>query len=336
MDSAEQLHFANASDRSYFAIIKKDIHALAQRAGLNAKRVAESDIVIAEIVSNLSKHATNGELFVKYAEGNTPGIEIIVIDQGPGMSDVTRMMTDGMSTTNTLGHGLGAIQRLTDKFQVYSQKEWGTILYCTLYNEPVSSKRKNIDVQALLATKPNESVCGDGFYYKTTKDHVKLFLADGLGHGPEAHKSATTAIEAFKMCPFDSPLDILRFMHTAVKKTRGLVGTAAVLDMKERMWRICGIGNIQTKMINGVSSRSYLAYNGIIGLNIPNSMNDQLIPYEKGQTLAMCSDGIKSSWDVFKFPGISRYELAVWNAALYKDFARHTDDMSVVTCKINI
>lgn len=333
--AVQQLHFANASDRSYFAIIKKDIHALAQRAGLSDKRIAEADIVIAEIVSNLSKHAQNGELFVKQADGNI-GIEITAIDEGPGMNDVTRMMADGVSTSNTLGHGLGAIKRLSDKFQVFSQKDWGTVLFCTLYNEPVPEKRKSIDIQSLVIPKPTEQVCGDGFYYKATKEHVKIFLGDGLGHGPEAHKSVMAAIEAFKVCPYVSPLEILRFIHNDVKRTRGLVGTVAVLDMKSRIWRICGIGNIQTKMINGVTSRGYLAYNGIIGLNIPNSLNDQMIPYEKGQMLAMCSDGIKSSWDVFRFPGITRYELAILNAAVYKDFARRTDDMSVVTCKINI
>ena len=39
------------------------------------------------------------------------------------------MMKDGSSSTNTLGHGLGAINRLSDFFQIYSMRDWGTVSY---------------------------------------------------------------------------------------------------------------------------------------------------------------------------------------------------------------
>jgi hypothetical protein len=65
-------------------------------------------------------------------------------------------------------------------------------------------------------------------------------------------------------------------------------------------------------------------------------MTDQEIPYEKGQQLVMCSDGIKSRWDLFRYPNIMRYDLTIMEAALLKDFARNTDDMSIAACKINI
>ena len=46
------------------------------------------------------------------------------------------MMQDGMSTTNTMGHGLGSIKRLSDTFELYSQPGWGTIILSRIYNEP--------------------------------------------------------------------------------------------------------------------------------------------------------------------------------------------------------
>jgi anti-sigma regulatory factor (Ser/Thr protein kinase) len=338
MVNAVHLRF-KVTDRSYFAILKKEIHALAATAGFMARKIGEIDIVVAEIVSNLAKYAVDGELLVKLVEEEgAQGIELISIDKGPGMGDVQRMMADGHSTANTLGHGLGSIKRLSDKFQVYSLKGWGTILCSVIFNKPLPARLKprNVEIRSLIVPKPGEAACGDGFCCKETKDYIKLFLGDGLGHGKNAENAVQNAIEAFKIYPDHSPLENLRFIHREVKKTRGLVGTIVTFDKKAKTWRICGVGNILTKLLGPATSKTYVAYNGIIGLNVPNTMTDQEIPYEKGQQLVMCSDGIKSRWDLFRYPNIMRYDLTIMEAALLKDFARNTDDMSIAACKINI
>lgn len=329
----------NAADRSYFAILKKEVHALALSADISAKKIAEVDIVVAEIVSNLAKHAGGGDVFVKLIEEKgIQGIEIISIDNGPGIGDLNRMMQDGASTKNTLGQGLGAIKRLSDFAQIYSQKGWGTILISRFYNEklPDTLSKAGTEIRSLVIPKAGETECGDSFYYKQTKEHIKLFLGDGLGHGKEAALAVKAAVEAFKICSEDSPLENLRFIHSAVKKTRGLVASIAIFSIKERKWRLCGIGNILTRFYSGSASKNHMSYNGIVGLNIPNSMKDQEIEYEVGQSIIMCSDGIKSRWELTKYPGILRLDLSLVNAAILKDFARNTDDMSIASCKINL
>ena len=336
----DRAHIAfKASDRSYFAILKKEIHAITVNAGFSAKRIGEIDIIIAELVSNLVKHAGGGQLFVKLIEASgTQGIEIISVDDGKGMVDVTRMVADGVSTKNTLGHGLGAMKRLSDLFQVYSLKDWGTVILLRLYDEPLPFFIKPLkwDIKSVIIPKPGEQECGDGFFCNITNDYIRLFLGDGLGHGPEAAKAVTKAGEAFLECEIHEPVEIIRHINVAVKKTRGLVGTVAIFNLKQKKWQICGVGNIATKIYNPGSLKNYMAYNGIIGLNVPNSLNFQEIEYESGQYLMMCSDGLKSRWDTTKFPAIARYDSSIISASLLKEFARYTDDMSVVTCKINL
>lgn len=329
----------NASDRSYFAILKKEVHALAAAGGVVASRLAELDIVVAEIVTNLSKHADGGEMLVKLVEEKgVKGIEIIAVDNGPGISDLKGMMIDGASTKNTLGHGLGSIRRLSDHFQIYTQKGWGTLLLTRIFNKELASARKRevVDVRSLLVPKPGEVECGDGFYVKHSKDHIKLFLGDGLGHGKEAAVAVNRAIDAFKHCAEDSPVETLRFINQSVKKTRGLVATVAIFNLKERHWKICGVGNISTRFFGPSASKTHSPYNGIVGLNMPNTMNDQEVAYETGQCIILCSDGVKSKWDILRYPGILRYDLSLLNAALFKDFARNTDDLSIASCKINL
>lgn len=328
-----------ANDRSYFAILKKEIHALAVKAGLNSKRVSEADIVVAEMATNLVKHAGGGELWVKpIVENDLPGIEIISVDNGPGMADLNRMISDGISTKNTLGLGLGTIRRLSNFFQAYSIREWGTVIVVRIFNEehPPFLKPAKAEIRSIVLPKPGETDCGDGFYTDTSRSHIRLFLGDGLGHGTEAHEVVEQAGAAFLECTETNPAEILRFINNSVRKTRGLVGTAAVFNIKEKKWSICGVGNIITKIISPAFSKNYMAYNGIIGLNVPKTLNAQEVIHEKGQQIIMCSDGLKSRWDTLKFTGISRFDLSVLCASLLKDFARQTDDMSVVAAKINI
>ena len=79
-----------------------------------------------------------------------------------------------------------------------------------------------------------------------------------------------------------------------------------------------------------------MPYNGIIGLNVPRTLNAQELDYERGQHLIMCSDGLKSKWDTVRYPAIQRYDASILCASLLKDYARNTDDMSVAVCKINL
>ena len=79
-----------------------------------------------------------------------------------------------------------------------------------------------------------------------------------------------------------------------------------------------------------------MAYNGIIGLNVPRTLNSHEVDYEKGQHIIMCSDGIRTKWDTIKYVAIQRYDASILSASLLKDFARLTDDMSVAVCKINL
>src|SRR6476661_5855657 len=201
-----------ADDRSYFSILKKDIHALAVGASFGEAKVGELDIVVAELVGNLVKHAGGGQVFVKLVEQNgVQGIELISVDNGPGMTDVTRMVADGVSTRNTLGQGLGAMKRLSDVFQVYSLKDWGTVILMRLFNEdlPLFQKAPKEEIKSVVIPKPGETACGDGFFQLVTKEHIKIFLGDGLGHGPDAEHAVVEAGKSFVNCTETDPAEII-------------------------------------------------------------------------------------------------------------------------------
>jgi serine/threonine protein phosphatase PrpC len=124
-------------------------------------------------------------------------------------------------------------------------------------------------------------------------------------------------------------------MHPPLKKTRGGVGAIMVYDGQKDSYSILGVGNISVKLIGNGEFKNVMSYNGIIGHNIPNTMTSQDILAKDYKFIILCSDGIKTRWDISKYPSIQRYDPIIIAAAIYKDFARKTDDMSVVIIKIN-
>lgn len=324
-----------ADDRSYFSLIKKEIHRAATEAGIAAIRINKLDLIVAEMTSNLFKYSDDGELLMGiFPNGGNPYIELISIDNGPGMINPAKMMQDGISTTNTLGHGLGSMKRLSDTFELYSQPGWGTIVLSRIYTDPAKIKKHELIMRPIVVSKPGETTSGDGFVYKKTDKYVKMMLADGLGHGREANRAINEAATAFRVFPDYSPTETIRFIHSAIKKTRGAVINIIGYDVATKTWSSTGVGNIQARLFGAVNFKNHMSYNGIVGHNIPNTMNDQVYPIDDYNQVMLCSDGIKTRIDLAKYPMMYKYDLAVLAAAIYKDHARRNDDMSVVIAKI--
>lgn len=327
-------------DRSFVSYIKREIHSLVAHAKFPEKQRHEIDIIVSELSSNVIKHAGGGELLYRILthgdERST--FEILSIDNGPGIADVAKVMKDGISTTGTLGHGLGAIDRLSTLSQVYSIPKWGTIHYAMVGRKREEERGRktgfNVDIAALCVSKPRETVCGDGYRIKETSAEIQIFFGDGLGHGEHAKEAVDKAGNLFLESRANDPVEILREMHEKVRRTRGLVAVVAVWNKKMNEWRLCGVGNILARMYSGIQSRNYMSYNGTLGLNIPNTMNSTILPAEKNQHLILCSDGIRTRWDLIRFHAIFKYDITILASAIYKDFSRGNDDASVLVAKV--
>lgn len=327
-------------DRSYLSYIKREIHNVVLQAGFPSMRAGEIDIIVSELCSNLVKHAKSGEILYRVAdEGTNLAFEIFCIDNGPGIIDLVKMMKDGASTSKTLGQGLGAIGRLSDFFQVYTQDKWGTVMYSKSLRESITQSstrpKKGLNAKCVSVCMPGEKVCGDGWHIKKKDGDTYVFTGDGLGHGEHAHEAVQKAIEAFVECQETDPVEILRFMHQKVKKTRGLVGTVAILNSTSKEWRICGIGNITTRLYDGILSKNCMSHNGIIGLNVPGTLTYYTIDAELYPNIIMYSDGLRNRFDMLKYPLLLKYDPSVIAACLFKDNARKTDDMTVLVGKVN-
>src|SRR4030095_311315 len=83
---------------------------LVVRAGFNETETGTVALVVTELATNLLKHAKRGEILVRLIErGAMTGIELLSLDHGPGIANLTQCFRDGYSTAGSPGTGLGAI-----------------------------------------------------------------------------------------------------------------------------------------------------------------------------------------------------------------------------------
>ena len=111
------------SDASGVAEARRRASAVASALGFDEVGVGEVALLATELCTNLLKHAERGRLLVGDGDGAGNGatrVDLLALDQGPGMSDVAACLSDGYSSSGTLGHGLGAVRRLATQLHVAS------------------------------------------------------------------------------------------------------------------------------------------------------------------------------------------------------------------------
>lgn len=89
--------------------------------------VARLMTVSSELTINVVKYATAGTLFLQQVSaGRKRGIQISVVDEGPGIPDVEQALQDHFSSKGTLGLGLPGVKRMVDDFSLESEVGKGT------------------------------------------------------------------------------------------------------------------------------------------------------------------------------------------------------------------
>jgi serine/threonine-protein kinase RsbT len=82
---------------------------------------------ISEVARNITTYAGEGEVILRVRdEGGRKGIEVLAVDEGPGIADVEQAMQDGFTTGNGLGLGLPGTRRLVDEFELRTAPGEGT------------------------------------------------------------------------------------------------------------------------------------------------------------------------------------------------------------------
>ena len=304
---------------------------LGEELGFDDTTGGRAAIVITEAATNVIRHGDGGEIYIGRAlGGRSQGLQIIAMDRGTGMRDVSASLRDGFSTAGTAGNGLGAIQRVANTFDIHSAPGRGTVLAASIY----ANGDTPLPLGGLSVPLPGEVHCGDAWASWSAGELTSIFLVDGLGHGLEAERAARAAIEAFERHAERSTADVLESVHNAMRSTRGGAVAIAELDRRKGQLKYSGIGNISGLVVSPSGTVQHLvSLPGIAGHTF-RRLQEFVYPWPPGSVLIMHSDGITTHWTLP--PALRTRRADVIAGTVYRDYRRGNDDATVVAVRNDV
>lgn len=309
--------------------------ALASRLGFNETERGKVGIVVTEAANNLVRHAKDGELLLQARTRNhILGVEILALDKGPGIVNISECLRDGFSTAGTPGKGLGAISRLCVLFDIYSVPNVGTALLTHLWASPLKALHleSNLELGVVCLPKIGEEVSGDAWASDHSSGRSLLLVADGLGHGPLAAQASLEAVRIFRENVRLSPKEIIEAAHKALRSTRGAAVGVAEVDFERQAVRFAGVGNIAATIFSPEKSYSMVSHNGTVGHEV-RKIQEFVYQWPKGGLLVMHSDGLGTQWRLDRYPGLAARHPSLIAGVLYRDFNRGRDDVTVLVAR---
>lgn len=326
-------------DASQIGEVRRAATALAETLGFDATTTGRAAVVATELGTNLVRHARQGRLLLGTVEAphGAPQIEMLSLDDGPGITNVAASMADGFSTAGTPGNGLGAVRRMSDLFDLYSHPDAGTVVLARL-GQPVADDllrqvpRQRFSAGGVAVCAPGETVCGDAWSVRQNGETASILVADGLGHGPDAAEAANAATALFDGSPFAAPVQVLERIHAGLRATRGAAVAMAQADLAGSTVLFAGMGNIAGRLLSGTGDRSLLSQHGTAGVQVRKV---QAISYDwpEHALLVLHSDGIATRWTLADAPGLLRHHPTTIAAWLLRSHLRGKDDASVVVLR---
>jgi anti-sigma regulatory factor (Ser/Thr protein kinase) len=293
-------------------------------------------ILVTEIARNVLLHGKGGEIIMhQAAPPAAPGLDLIAVDQGPGLRDLAECLRDGFSTTGSTGSGLGAIQRLSDRFEVFSRPGQGTVAWIRLYTPNAGAVAHAFESGGISVAIEREKRCGDGWEVHETNGVLRALVVDGLGHGQFAEEASREAISVFRSQMGTGVGPTLKLIDQALIKTRGAAGAIVELNPREGHIVAAGIGNISMRLLQNGRVKSFGCDNGTLGAGVKR-ITELRHPWVDRSFLVMHSDGIKARWSLDDYPGVFRKHPGLIAGLLYRDFQRGGDDATVIVVRHNV
>ena len=307
---------------------------MAARAGFDETTQGRLALVATELGTNLHRHATGGRMLL--ASGDRSGgryVELLSIDSGPGMSNPANCLRDGYSTAGTPGTGLGAVQRQSDEFSLFSKAGMGTVICARVSDVPLAEPTHRYEFGSICLAAPGETECGDAWGARMQDGMACVVLADGLGHGPDAAVASRAAVRVLDETATNGrPQALIRQAHDALRGTRGAAVAVTVLNAEAGTIAFAGAGNVAGRVVNGTSDRAMLSQSGTVGIRIrePEALE---YAWPDHAILVLFSDGLQSRWTLANAIGVLQCDPTVIAAWLVREHLRGPDDCTVVVVR---
>jgi signal transduction histidine kinase len=319
------VRWLRAEDVSAVAACRNAALSLPERLRFPAARADELALAVTEAASSLHKHAAEGALWLGVnRDGDPPGIDLVTIDAGPGLPDVTAAMRDGHSTAGTPGIGLGVIQRLADSCALYSRPGRGTAL-AARFRLPGATSPAAARWSGPIRPVDGETECGDAY----AADAITAVMCGGLGRGPLAAAAAAAGVAAFLDDPSGDPAALLERVHRRMAAPAAGPSASSGSGTAARAFPAWATSRPRS------SPRARKSMTSIPGIAGHQARTIRAFDYElpPGAAVVLHSDGISARWEAAARPGLETRDPLLSAAVLLAEAGIHRDDAGILVLK---
>lgn len=320
-------------------LVRSKLSAIAQRMGFAELKREHMALVASEMVSNLVKHAS-GRGIVQIWQQPGPVLDILALDYGPGITNLKSAQEDGYSSSNTLGKGLGSIQRLADEVHIYTRpaplagtaRRWsGTAVLARFRLAKDKASQGGPGMGFFVRALSDERHNGDHFYLQSSPEGLRWLHLDGLGHGEGAER-ATSNLERHLHAPDDLPA-ILGAVDRQLAGGRGAVAVLGQIGWSPRELHLLGVGDMQAYLMQGDRIQSLSFPPGVLGKE-HKGITPLRFALEDKALVITTTDGIRRNWDENSFPGLFHAHPQLIAYVLGNIMGRISDDQSLCVVRL--
>jgi serine/threonine-protein kinase RsbT len=125
--TVEERHIAIKGEQD-IVLARQTAREAALKLGFGTIDQSRIATAVSELTRNVIRYADNsaGDVTIRELSSERTGIEIIVSDDGPGISDIELVMQDGYTSGQGMGLGLPGTRRLMDEMILESGVGKGT------------------------------------------------------------------------------------------------------------------------------------------------------------------------------------------------------------------
>ena len=191
-----------------------------------------------------------------------------------------------------------------------------------------------IEWDVVQATLQGQNKSGDGYLVKRFGNSVLVAVVDGLGHGEEAAAAAKIAVDVLNANAHDSVISLFKRSHDALRQSRGVVMSIALVNGLDATMTWTGVGNVEGLVVRAdpeikPEKESLLMRPGVLGSSLP-ALNASIIQMMPGDTFVFATDGIRSGFDEIVNSHDPPKEIAT---AIVSKYSKGSDDALVLVAR---
>jgi serine/threonine-protein kinase RsbT len=127
-----KFHELGLASQDDVVIVRQAVRSAAVEIGLSLVDQTKIITAASELARNALVHGGGGLARIETVLDTAKrGLRLTFEDQGPGIADIERAMTDGYTSGGGLGLGLGGAKRLSNEFTIRSKPGEGTCVVIT-------------------------------------------------------------------------------------------------------------------------------------------------------------------------------------------------------------